>query len=692
MSKNETMREDRQTLPETEEMSPRALKLLKIAEYRDPEEWNQVIATEKDASVLYHYSHLRRNLLEWIPFGEEDSVLEVGGSCGALTGLLAERAGRVVSLVTDPEDAAVNRARHFRLRNLTILQGDPGELLSSLEGPFDHILLPEELYRLVPAREELELLCRLRVLLKEKGKLYLAASNRLALTALAGSPRENKERLHTRKEWQALLKEAGFEGVRVMYPYPDQVFPLELYSDERLPGKGELKDIDTNFTAPRVRCFSETRVFDDLIGNGLFGDFSAAFLLEAQAGSPAPEQEHMIYVKYSDERRPGFHIRTMITGARSSGREVRRVYKRGLTEEAGAHLLRMAGLGRRLDRLYREEGILCNVVESTDEDRGEIRLSYISGESLEERLDRLSDEGNKEQAEKELRDYLKEAERLCAREPFRMTEEFRRVFGDVTVPEGEYAAPVTNIDMVCQNLILGSPRTMLDYEWSFDFPVPAGFVLYRILYYYGEAKERASRPGTSPLYLEFGINEEKRQAYAAMEKAFQSYITGGFMPLREMYQDISPGVLEQKYDTPPVLQVFFGTPDGYREENSVLRVIKNRRVCCRITLPEGCTDIRLDPCPQPCAMHFRSVSFDGIPADLAGAYILDGLVRKNWAYLPQEDPAFFGIPVPEGARALELDLMVYPADPVLLRRIIEMEDMRDTKIWKLYTKYKRRPL
>ena len=62
--------------------------------------------------VLYHLSRARENILNWYPFREGANVLEIGSGCGAITGLLCRRLGRVVSVELSRRRAGINYARH----------------------------------------------------------------------------------------------------------------------------------------------------------------------------------------------------------------------------------------------------------------------------------------------------------------------------------------------------------------------------------------------------------------------------------------------------------------------------------------------------------------------------------------------------------------------------------------------------
>ena len=67
--------------------------MLSIAQNYMPEEFNRVIAERESWPILYHFSHIRENILSWVPFKGDEKVLEVGAGCGAVTGALCRKAG-----------------------------------------------------------------------------------------------------------------------------------------------------------------------------------------------------------------------------------------------------------------------------------------------------------------------------------------------------------------------------------------------------------------------------------------------------------------------------------------------------------------------------------------------------------------------------------------------------------------------
>ena len=72
--------------------------LLEIARDYHPEEFNHVIRERKSWPILYHFSHIRENILSWLPFTGEEKVLEIGSGCGAVTGALCRKAKEVTCI------------------------------------------------------------------------------------------------------------------------------------------------------------------------------------------------------------------------------------------------------------------------------------------------------------------------------------------------------------------------------------------------------------------------------------------------------------------------------------------------------------------------------------------------------------------------------------------------------------------
>lgn len=156
---------------------------------------------------------------------------------------------------------------------------------------------------------------------------------------------------------------------------------------------------------------------------------------------------------------------------------------------------------------------------------------FLEGITLAERLGRCIRDGRApvEEIKAALQFLYDVAEDQIV--PFAVTPEFTRTFGPVPDID-DVSYKVSNIDGLFENLMItekdGDEKLYcLDYEWVFDFPVPARFVQYRNLaYFYYKYQGLMSYAGLEEFLQEFGIGSEMASVYASMEDAFQSYVHG----------------------------------------------------------------------------------------------------------------------------------------------------------------------
>ena len=375
----------------------------------------------------------------------------------------------------------------------------------------------------------------------------------------------------------------------------------------------------------------------------------------------------IIFSKYSNERSRCFAIRTDIL----EDKEKKWVEKTALYPEGQEHVKNIPLWSHKLNELCKEISFCTNKCEQTENG---IRLEYIEARSLGEYLDSLLGRGRTEDAQRALINYLQQVKKIYSRKPFIITEDFEKVFGKIELPEGLTCSEITDIDMICDNIMLTDPVTIVDYEWTFAFPVPCEFVLYRIIHYYVQThKTLRTVVGEEMLYEKFDITEEQRKCFVRMEEGFQKYITGNHIPMREMFADMTPGTVVFRTPTGGVLQVFFGNwAEGYREQNSVKRAIAGNLLNCVIDLPEDCEILRIDPGDEPCAVHIKEMKFDGQPVSLENVTVPQGTVSGDWVFIAKYDPFIADIPVPKGARKLSLKWEIHPENQDMLTGICDI--------------------
>lgn len=277
--------------------------LLEIAQTHNEEELNSVIAQSNSWEILYHFSHIRQNIVSWLPITKNDKVLEIGAGCGAITGALADLAGSVTCIELSKKRSLINANRNCDKSNIEILVGNFTDIEADLEEKFDYITLIgvfeyAESYIAAdnPYHEFLKTILKH---LKPGGKIVMAIENQMGLKYWAGCMEDHvgkyfegiegylhTEGVHTfsKKGLERILNDCEGISYTFYYPYPDYKFPMSIYSDEYLPKIGELTNNINNFDRERLVLFDEGQAFDNIIKNGMFPEYSNSFLIIVEQG------------------------------------------------------------------------------------------------------------------------------------------------------------------------------------------------------------------------------------------------------------------------------------------------------------------------------------------------------------------------------------------------------------------------
>ena len=526
--------------------------MLAISRDFAPEEFNRVISERESWPILYHFSHIRENILSWLPFTGDEKVLEIGSGCGAVTGALCEKAKEVTCIELSMKRSKINAYRHRDQDNLKILVGNFQEIEKNLTEKYDYITLigvfeygESYIQSEDPYVDFLKIISRH---LKPDGKIILAIENKLGLKYWAGCtedhfgtlfegiqgyPNTKGVKTFSKKEFNAILQNAGNLKADWYYPYPDYKFPMSIHSDRHLPASGELNMKDYNFDRLRLGLFQESQVYNTLLSNDLYPQFSNSFLLVI--GKEQPQMEP-VYVKFSNERDQKLSIYTEISQTADGALTVK---KMPAQKNATEHVQKLETICEDLTRMYKEESIEVNHCTL----RGDCaELEYLTGITLEDKLDQLLEEGRTEELETLFFTYIQKLKNIHEKKPFEKTAEFVRVFGDVKLRSDLMSTDVSNIDFVPANIILsGDKVSVIDYEWTFTFPVPSQFLVYRMIFYYLELNDKRRSLKSRNFYGKAGILPEDMDVYEEMERNFQEYILGNHTAMRNMYEKISPG-------------------------------------------------------------------------------------------------------------------------------------------------------
>lgn len=488
---------------------------------------DELLHTSNNWAVLYHCSDIRENLLDWYPFNTEGSLLEIGSGCGALTGLFAQKVKNVTCIELSERRSLINAYRNQQYNNVSILLGSFEDI--KITEKYDYITLIGvwEYAGLYVASDEpyMDMLKIVKRYLKPNGKLLIAIENRMGLKYWNGALEdhtgirysglndyinEKKVRTFSKPELEKILKEVGFSNYKFYYPNPDYKLPDAIYSDEKLPLPGEIRNYRMDFDNPRVYNFNDATVVDQLCDDEMFAYFSNSFLVEC-----GENYSDVIYAKYNRIRKKQFCIATII----SKEAESRVVRKKALSDDAKIHIknISLNSIGD-MTRIKKVNGRLENE---------EYVSECIEGISAEAYLYRYRRDTHKfvEQTKNIINSYLNtNGEEMI---DFYLTPEYEKVYGKSYV-EGGKCLKRTNVDLIFSNLILTNEKEIycIDNEWVYDFPIPYEYVLWRALsqLYVKYIIYLRGSFSMNEFLVELGLNCENFDVYAKMESSYSQGI------------------------------------------------------------------------------------------------------------------------------------------------------------------------
>ncbi len=551
--------------------------------------------------VLYHLSRARENILNWYPFREGANVLEIGSGCGAITGLLCRRLGRVVSVELSRRRAGINYARHKDYENLEILVGNLNDI--AFKETFDYVIFNgvfEYAMSFTPGEKPYETYLRsVSRLLKPDGKILVAIENRLGLKYFAGAPEDHTDgyfdgireyegndtvRTFSKAEWETLMHSCGLEYYKFYYPYPDYKFPREIFTDASL--KDQKYGCPTwNFTKYRMALFSEEKMASALQQEGVMDRFANSFLIEMSA---APFTSSVEYVKLSTDRADRFCAATVICKDGNG----KYVVKMPMEEAASSHIGTLAA--------HTQQYRLWEPLPGRLEKDG-IVYPFLPGKSLGHQAEEAVQNGDFE----ELRRLLAIVRRLCEDEGLRHadvsemtqkeTEAFGQVFGETMEEDlwrGVPCVAPANIDLILDNIFLAEDGRyrVIDCEWMFDFPVPSAFLLWRAVNeLYSTYPFLDAQYAKKDLLSEFGITREQDESFQRWAVYFTEHYVGANRLLAQSVPEI--GVSLEEFRTRLLrseyleCQLFVDTGNGFSEQE---------KLCAQVPLEEGGFTVTFD--------------------------------------------------------------------------------------------------
>ena len=486
------------------------------------------------------------------------------------------------------------------------------EKMDNLDGMWDYIVVSDVFARVpalftgkAPYQQFFDVI---KKHLNPDGHVILAVDNRYGLQYFAGCKERltgkyfeglegygNSEGISTFSKEAVLemVKEAGFASAKTYYPYPNFRYMTALYTDEHLPAPGELNKNLCNFEEERMILFNEAAVFDGLIKEGKFQEFSNSYLFDLTLEEQECEEE-LLFLKYSVERDEAFRIRTEIVRKADGTKVVRKV---PYGEKAKAHVEKIKHWEEALREQYEPAGVSVNRCTLTDKGA---EFEFLKGETLESVLDDYLEKDDFEGFIGEIKKYIAKLEQIVS-------------------------PKANNVDLIFSNIILNNDGkwNVIDYEWTFEAEVPLRFIVHRAIYLYCEQRKQNSLQCEDICRI-LGITEAEQERFLEMEHQLQLYLLGDTKTMDALQHEYAGKIIDLKEILhrahQPEMKIYQDFGQGFSEENSYVLEVKEDfygRRRFTLTVPQGVTALRLDPCEEPCM-----VTVNRILGECGGSYEL----------------------------------------------------------------------
>lgn len=456
-------------------------------------DFDEVLRNDCRWPLFYHLSPLRENVFNWYSFDPNAALLEIGGGCGALTGLFCRKVKSVKTIELTKSRSDVNYERNKDFDNLEIIVGNFKNI--QLQERFDYIILNGVLEYagsfIDGETPYISFLEDIKALLKPTGTLLLSIENRLGIKYLNGAVEDhtaqlfsgvngyvgiNSVKTFSKEELKHLLRKVGFNAFDFYYPVPDYKFPEVIYSENHLEFMNN--NIRNNtYNSNRLMFYDEDHMMESLKNEGIAGSFFNSFIVEVHNDEKIERSKKTIYAKMGNDRKKEFQI---ITKIEEDQNKERSVYKLPMTEESEKHLDEMK---RYFADHENNHSLFENV--SLNQNCNGYSFAYIKGNTLEKQLldDLKNNEFNTFKAN--LVQFKSEVLKDTFLSSDYCTKEFKTVFGDMKCDVELHCKRNSNIDLIFPNIFVQDNRYyIIDYEWTFAFDIPQEYVVWRSLYFF----------------------------------------------------------------------------------------------------------------------------------------------------------------------------------------------------------------
>lgn len=569
-------------------------------------EYPRIIEERANWPIMYHFSTHRENIVDWLPMDKNMKVLEIGSGCGAITGALARKAGEVTCVELSKKRSLINAYRHMDCDNVTIKVGNFKDIEPNLDMDYDYVLLigvfeygQSYMGGETPYEDFLKIIRKHAK--RVSGKVVIAIENKYGLkywagcredhlgsyfSGLEGYTKEDGVKTFSKKMLSKMFEACGENNYHFYYPYPDYKFMTTLFSDKRMPKKGELYNNDRNYDRDRVKLFDEKAVFDGLIEDDTFDYFSNSYLIVLG------DDTEVDYVRYSNDRADEYKICTEQICV--DGRKL--IKKRALLDEGKAHINAMSESYNKLKDRYNTSELSVCPCKVYDNGRG-ILFPYVNGVSLETLLDEKVASKDEEGFVDLFTEYVKRVNR-------------------------GYMQDIADLDLVFSNIIVnGDDWTIIDYEWVEHKRVSTKQIAFRALYCYILEDDNRNKFNYDLIIKSLGITVDEEQGYRDDEMAFQKKVTSKNKSMGELREIIGGKIFSMESSVADAtalanrlrIRVYEDYGQGFSEDNAYyIEDVYDTEgyIESGIDIPSTVKRVRIDPCEDYAITYIDEMMFN----------------------------------------------------------------------------------
>lgn len=435
---------------------------------------------------LYAFSNQREGVIEWFPFDAGSRVLLIGAGEGSVADIWLRKNCSLDVLENDKFEAEKLLCRYEDKISLINVIYDKKDI----KGRYDYIVSIGTLHTL--SDDDIE---RFYDMLAENGCFISACNNRYGIKWWSGAQGGNC--LFSKADLEKKFEFADNAEKSWYYPMQDYLLPVSVYSDEYLPGPGELAHVIPAYNDNEFSTMNLGKRYDEVCRDGRFAEFANSFVYIVT--KEKRNDRKVIYVKYNRTRKDEYKIKTVIYSNPDGTREVE---KTALYEAGKRHIASLVDKYNILTDEYRD---IEYVKPELSEDGYSVKYAYVEGKTLAEKI--AEDIIDGADAYDEIRNGLK------------------YVIGNT---------PVHNIDSIFGNFMfagrkLGRKISLIgiDYEWVSETEQDNKYITYRVLSDFYDNYYAILGGVSKEVFLKkFGITPDDAASYWQPEHEFQQQIHG----------------------------------------------------------------------------------------------------------------------------------------------------------------------